>query len=92
MISWFWPGVISAVVRLNEDDADLFERALNRCDEVFPYSSPALEASHRRRRHSGRACQLGRPPSKRRPRKKTLHWDNCNHLSLPIALLWLHRA
>jgi hypothetical protein len=69
----------SAVVRVNQDDAGLFERALNRFEEALPHLAPALEPPHRRGRHSGHAGEVGRAPSKSLPREPTLHRDNCSH-------------
>jgi hypothetical protein len=73
------PRARSAVVRINEDDARLFERALYCFDGARPHRVPALKTLYRVIRHFGRAAELRQAPAESRPREETLNAENWSH-------------
>jgi hypothetical protein len=77
------PRARSAVVSVNENDAGIFERALDGFDSGCPLRAPALEHAHGAVRHSGHEGETTHAPSKSRSRHPTLHWDNCSHVQRP---------
>jgi hypothetical protein len=68
------------VVRVDEDDAGLFERPLYRFEGACLHPAPALEVRHRLRRYSGRIGEVPEVPAKSRPREKRLHPENWSHV------------
>jgi hypothetical protein len=68
----FQPSPRPTVIRPYEDDAGIFQRALNRLDGAGLQHGPALEVRHRVRRHSGHVREFSRAPPEDRPREETL--------------------
>jgi len=73
------PRAGSAVVRIDEDDAGLFERALYCFDGAWSRTVPALKTLYRVIRHFGRAGEARHVPAESGPREEALNPKNWSH-------------